>query len=227
MRTFLKQLILFLVLSGMLLIMVGCGGGGGGGGNGGGLDEAAIKLDIEKRIKSFKAAVEAYDVKGMLGFLEESAADPLTIVEGENKYSKSYETLETELKGDEHNQLYWRKPPSEGGNGYTLLMEVLEIAYGSITASGAFATVFFIIIEAAEDPEIPGQVTDQGDMVCEMVKAGGTWYCRKMTIHFEPVEAGASSAGSSAPSILYQVASKGVSSTGRTGGFGFGRFDFE
>ena len=47
MRTF-KKLILFLVLSGMLLIMVGCGGGGGGGGNGGGLDEAAIKLILKE-----------------------------------------------------------------------------------------------------------------------------------------------------------------------------------
>lgn len=216
------------MLSGMLLTTVGCVGGGGGG-NGGGLDEAAIKQEIENRIYSFRDAVQAYDVEEMLGFLDESAAEPLTIVEGEstNYYSKEYGKLESELKEDEPDQLHWRKPPAEGGNGYTLTMELGTIVYGSVGASGVFATVSFIIEEAAEKPEIPQQITDRGNMVCEMVKAGGVWYCRKMTINFNPLQAGAASVEGSALSIQYHSARKTGNNTGRAGGFGFGRFDFE
>jgi hypothetical protein len=53
----------------MFLIMVGCGGKNGRGGGGGGPKDAEIKQAITVRLNSFKTAVEAYDVEGMLDFL--------------------------------------------------------------------------------------------------------------------------------------------------------------
>lgn len=223
MRTFLKQLILFLVLSGMLLLMVGCGGGGGN--SGGGLDEAAIKLDIEKRIKSFKAAVEAYDVEGMLGFLEETDSEKQLAIaeEGSDPYPKSYETLETELTEDAEKQLRWRKSPAEGGNGYTLTMQLGTITYSNLGASGANAIVPFSIFEAAESPAINSTLTDTGRMTCAMVKTQGEWRCREMAIYFDanPGGAGASSTGAMAVASS-QAASRARNNKKSTKGLGFG-----
>ena len=125
MRSFLKRLFLLLGISGLLLMGTGCGGNNGGGG--GGSTDTAIKQAITSRINSFKTAVEAYDVAGMLDFLakETGAEKILTIVEEDvDSYDKDYTTLESELREDEGKQRHWRKSPAEGGNGYTLTMEL-------------------------------------------------------------------------------------------------------
>lgn len=225
MRSFWWLPALSLVISGLLLVVAGCGTKSGGGG---GLNNAEIEHAIGARVNSFKAAVEAYNVQEMLDFLEKETEPEkkLAISEGgSTPYEKSYNLLKSELEEDEPNQVYWRKPVSEGGYGYTLTMELGTIAYSSVAASGAFATVPFTIKEEADG--IPQQITDLGNMVCEMVKVGGVWSCRKMTINFNPVQAGASPAGLASLSVQAQTASKGGNNTARTGGFGFGRFDFE
>lgn len=226
MRTFFKQLVLFLGISGILLIMAGCGVKGGGGG----LDDAKIKQAIDARVNSFKTAVEAYDVEGMLDFLEKtSSAEQLTIAEGkklDHKYPKTYETLKSELEQDERKQQYWRKPPLEGGNGYTLNMELESITYNKLSAGGADAVVSFTIIEAAQEPSINPETTDKGHMTCAMVKLQGTWRCHKMTIVFYgPDEISASSVLNSVSVASYQAASQ--TGNNKTKGFCFGRFDFD
>src|SRR5690554_4580027 len=220
MRSFWRLPVLSLVISGLLLVVTGCGGGGG-------LDDAAIEQAIGARVNSFKAAVEAYNVIEMLDFLEKETEPErkLAISEGGSlPYEKSYNLLKSELEEDEPKQVYWRKPVSEGGYGYILTMELGTIAYSSVGASGAFAMVPFTIKEEADG--IPQQVTDVGNMVCEMVKVGGVWYCRKMTINFNPPQAGVSAAGGTA-FIRAEVAGKGRSGAVKKNGFCFGRFDFE
>lgn len=204
MKTLLKRLVLFFVLSGMLLIMAGCGGGG--------LDEAEIKQDIDTRIDSFKAAVEAYDVVEMLGFLEETDSEKQLAIaeEGSDPYYKSYTKLETELGEDQDKQLHWRKPPAEGGNGYTLTMQLGTITYSNLGASGANVIVPFTIIEAAESPAINPITTDTGRMTCAMVKTQGEWRCREMTIYFDANPGGTSS---SSAAVMSLASSRAASQT--------------
>jgi hypothetical protein len=208
MRSFLKRLFLFFMIFGLFLMVTGCGGkkgGSGGGGGGGGTKDAEIKQAITTRINSFKTAVEAYDADGMLAFLEQETNmdKKLTIVEGSdgiNKYDKDYTTLESELNQDKDKQRHWRKSPEEGGNGYTLTMKLDAITFSKMKESGAYATVPFTIIEAAEDPFIEPVITDQGHMVCEMVKLRGTWYCQKLTINFYASDPSSSGGINSMPS---------------------------
>ena len=86
--------------------------------------------------------MEAYDVAGMLDFLakETGAERILTIVEEDvASYDKDYTTLESELREDEGKQRHWRKSPAEGGNGYTISMELGTITFSNIKESGAYA----------------------------------------------------------------------------------------
>jgi hypothetical protein len=221
-RSFWKLFVLSLAISGLLLVVAGCGAKSGGGG---GLDEAAIRQEIDARINSFKAAVEAYDVDVMLSFLEETDSEKqLAIAEGgSDPYYKSYERLETELGEDQKKQLHWRKPPAEGGNGYTLTMQLGTITYSNLGASGANAIVPFSIFEAAESPAINSTLTDTGRMTCAMVKTQGEWRCREMAIYFDanPGGAGASSTGAMAVASS-QAASRARNNKKSTKGLGFG-----
>ncbi len=228
MRSFLKRLFLLLGISGLLLMGTGCGGNNGGGG--GGSTDTAIKQAITSRINSFKTAVEAYDVAGMLGFLakETGAEKILTIVEEDvASYDKDYTTLESELREDEGKQRHWRKSPAEGGNGYTLTMELGTITFSNIKESGAYAVVPFAIIEAAEKPLIKPQTTDEGRMVCTMVKNQGIWRCEKLTIYYNALMQSSSVGQSAALSVSGHGARRTRSTATQTRGFSFGSFAFE
>ena len=230
MRKLLKQLFLFLMISGVLLTVTGCGGNKGGGESGGGTNDAEVKQEITARIDSFKTAVEAYDVEGMLGFLakDTGAERILTIVEeGVEPYDKDYTTLESELREDEGKQRHWRKSPAEGGNGYTLTMELGTITFSNIKESGAYAVVPFAIIEAAEKPLIKPQTTDEGRMVCAMVKNQGIWRCEKLTIYYNALMQSSSVGQSAALSVSGHGARRTRSTATQTRGFSFGSFAFE
>lgn len=219
MRTLLKRLFLFLGISGILLIMAGCNLKVSLGGSG----DTETTREIEKSINSFKAAVEAYDVEGMLSFLEENPPeDPLTIVEGNDRYDKTYETLKTELEEDAPYQLTWRKPSTEeGGWGYTLTMQLGTVIFTRLGTSGANVVVPFSIIEASEKLSHEAE-TDRGHMVYSMVKLQGTWRCRHMTIHFNPAgNTGSASINSVGPASS-QVISKARYNKKRAKGFGLG-----
>ncbi|NLU42646.1 MAG: hypothetical protein GXX08_10620 [Firmicutes bacterium] len=188
---------------------------------GGGIDTAQIQAAISERIAAFAEAVEDYDVDGMLGFLDESSFS-LTICEGDSEYNKTYAELKAELEEDEPKQLQWRRPVSEGGNGYVLTMELGTLVFSSVSATGAQAATPFTIKEQAEFPEIPEETTDGGTIACEMVKLGGQWLCQKMTITYQTV-------------ILIEASRRGAASmeSGDAGsgddlthGFGFGKLAF-
>ncbi len=191
-----KRLLALLCLSGLVLMLAGCGGGGGGG------DDAEIQEAIAARIHSFKTAVEAYDVDGMLAFLDENDFI-LTITENGSSYQKTYAVLAGELAADEAKQLHWRAAVPDG-HGYVLAMELGAVAFENLSAAGGMATVPFTIKEKAAD--IPEMVTDTGSMVCEMASLAGVWRCQRLAIHFNPAKACTNRAA--AP-----------------GGFGFGRLD--
>lgn len=224
MRAFWKQLVLFLGIFGLLLTMAGCGGESGGGGNGAG--DTEIKQAITVRINAFKTAVEAYDVEGMLDFLNNTdAADKVTIAEaGIGSYFKDYTTLKIELEEDRGKQIYWRQSPPVG-KGYTLTMKLETITYSNLNASGAYAVVPFTIIEAAQAPEIGPDETDRGNMVCEMVNFQGTWRCQKMTINFYSPGRSVSSVKIATPLASSKPAYKNERSQEGTAGFGFGDFE--
>jgi hypothetical protein len=226
MRKLLKQLFLFLMISGVLLTVTGCGGNKGGGESGGGTNDAEVKQEITARIDSFKTAVEAYDVEGMLGFLHNTGSNEQLIIadEGLDSYSKDYATLETELREDEGKQRHWRKSPP-AGNGYTLTMKLGAIIFSDIKESGVIVVVPFEIIEAAEDPPIEATMTDHGHMTCEMVKIQGIWRCQKLVINF--YDLAKSKRLSSAPMAIGNVARPARNMAKLTRGFSFGSFAFE
>lgn len=229
MKTFPKPLAFFFVLIGLLLLGTGCGGKKGGGGGGSGTKDAELKQAITARINSFKTAVEAYDVEGMLDFLYNTGSkEQLTIAEeGVGSCSKDYTTLETEVREDEGKERHWRKSPAEGGNGYTLTMKLSTITFSNIKESGAYAVVPFEIKEAAENPSIPPITTDHGHMTCEMVKIQGTWRCQKLTINFYTLN-NAPSGGKNALTLASYIGGRGKGSkTKGTRGFSFGSFVFE
>ena len=212
---------------GLLLTVTGCGGNKGGGG--GGTKDAAIKQAITARINSFKTAVEAYDVEGMLVFIHNTGSnDQLIIADGGlDSYNKDYATLETELREDEGKQRHWRKSPARGGNGYALTMELGTITFSNIKESGAYAVAPFIIKEAAENPFIEQTITDRGHMTCEMVKLQGTWGCQKLTINFYAPD----KVPSGGKSSIMLASNNGVRGNRDrikdTRGFSFGSFVFE
>lgn len=231
MRNFLKRLLLFLGIFGLLLIATGCGDKKDGDGGGGGLKDTEIKQAITARIKSFRTAVEAYDVEGMLDFLHNTGSNEQLIIAeggvGAYSYNKDYATLENELRQDAGKQLHWRKSPAEGGYGYTLTMELEEIIYNKLSAGGADAVVYFTIIEAAQEPFIEPTITDTGHMACEMVKLQGTWRCQKMTIVFYSSDKSPSGGLNSTLSASHNLKHNSKNSTGKTRGFSLGRFNFE
>ena len=169
-----ERMFLFLVVL-LLLLLSGCVGSR--------IDKAEITKAVTEKIHMFRGAVEAYNVETMLGFLDQETFT-LSIKEGGvTAPLKDYAKLREELEEDEEKQLRWRQAPP-AGYGYVLRMELGEVIYaGNVTDMAAVGTVSFIITEQAEG--IPGQVTDQGTIVCEMVKKGGHWLCQRMTIHFE------------------------------------------
>ncbi|NLU42137.1 MAG: hypothetical protein GXX08_08025 [Firmicutes bacterium] len=207
-----------LVLAVVLLFAIpGCFGGGGG--TDGGIDQTQIQAAIGQRIAAFVEAVEDFDVDGMLGFLDEDSFS-LTISEGGSEYSKTYTELKAELEADEPKQLQWRKPESEGGNGHVLTMELGTIVYSSVSETGAQAAAPFTIKESAENPQIPETTTDTGTIACEMVKLGGQWLCRQMTITYDDLaKASYRGAGSSESGNAESIEDG-------TTGFGFGQFAF-
>ena len=228
MRTLSRRLLLVLALFGLLLLATGCGGQKSGGGGGG--DDTGTKQAITARINSFKAAVEVYDADGMLDFLarETGAEKILTIAEeGVGSYDKDFNKLEAELREDAGKQRHWRKSPAEGGNGYTLTMELGTITFSSVKESGAYAVVPFAITEAAQDPLIEPITTDRGHMTCEMVKLQGTWRCQKLTIHFYAPDKVASGEMSALTLTSHHGVRSNGSRTKGTRGFSFGRFTFE
>lgn len=179
MKNLVKRALYFAAVFSLALILVGCFGLGN------------IKRDRENRdaiadrLNAFGRAVEIYDVEGMLAFLNEEGF-VLTIVEGGNPaYEKSYAVLEEELREDEEKQLRWRKPVEQGGQGYILTMEFGTLTYSNMTATGAVVVADFTILEDTD--EIEQIITDRGSIICEMVQLEQTWYCQKMTIHFESV----------------------------------------
>jgi hypothetical protein len=117
----------------------------------------------------------------MLGFLVQDDSFKPTISEETSSYNKTYATLKTELEEDQAKQLHWRQAPPEG-HGYVLPMELGTIVFSNTSASGAIATVPFKIKEQAQEPEIPQTITDEGQIVCEMVSLQGNWRCQDMTI---------------------------------------------
>lgn len=224
MKISVKKAILCLSISGLLLIMAGCGGKP----SGDTFDKTEIQQAVEARIKSFRTAVEDYNVESMLNFLDQDAFQ-LTIAEGgiSLSYSKGYTKLNNELEEDRGKQLHWREP-ARVGHGYILTMELGAITYSKINASGACAVIPFTIKEEAEDPKISQRTTDKGHMTCDMVKLQGSWRCREMTINFEPPTSTKSVSSSQivTPSALYKVAYKTGSSEGRRRGICFGCFNF-
>ena len=208
-----------LILAVVLLFTVsGCFGGGGG--SGGGIDQTQIQAAIAAKIAAFAEAAEDYDVDGMLGFLDEDSFR-LTISEGDSEYDKTCTELRAELEEDESKQLQWRKPEAEGGNGYALTMELGTIVYSDVSATGAQAAAPFTIKESAQNPQIPETTTDTGTIACEMVKLGGQWLCRKMTITYDTDDARASYRGAASPE-------SGDAEAGDdwTIGFGLGKLSF-
>lgn len=148
MKISIKKLVAFLLICGLLLVMAGCGpspvgNGGGGGGNGPIGNESEIKNAIDKRVNSFREAVERYDVDGMLAFLDKDNFE-LTIAEGGNNSTKPFDTLEEELIEDEEKQLHWRDPVPEG-HGYVLTMEFYNLIYDTLSSSGARLIVEFYV----------------------------------------------------------------------------------
>ena len=165
---------LFLVVI-LLLLLSGCVGSR--------IGKTETTEAITEKIHMFRGAVEAYNVETMLGFLDQEMFT-LTIKEGGvTAPIKDYAKLREELEEDEEKQLRWRQAPP-AGYGYVLRMELGEVIYASnVTDMAAVGTVSFTITERAEG--IPEQVTDEGTIVCEMVKKGGHWLCQRMIIHFE------------------------------------------
>lgn len=182
----LTSIITFLLcFSGLMLLATGCGKSSGGGG---GDQYTEVKKAIAAKINSFKTSVEAYNVDGMLAFLDENNFEGLYIAEGNNPpYEKNYNTLRDELKADEDKQLNWRNPVPDG-KGYALTMELDSIVYSNLSQSGAVASVGFTIKEKADG--VPEKVTDTGTMVCEMVNTQGEWFCRRLTINFVVMDQG-------------------------------------
>ena len=167
-----QKLILLLVIVGLILLVAGCDKKA---------DATEIQHDITNSVKSFKTAVQAYDVNNMLRFLVQDISFQLTISEGNSFYIKDYTILKNELEEDQAKQLHWRQAPPEG-HGYVLIMELGTIIFSNISASGAIATIPFTVKEQVQDPQIPQTVTDAGQIACEMVRLQGTWRCQKMTI---------------------------------------------
>lgn len=201
-----------LVLAVVLLFAIpGCFGGGGGTG---GIDETQIQAAIGQRIAAFVEAVEDFDVDCMLGFLDEDSFS-LTISEGGSQYSKTYAELRAELEADEPKQLQWRRPVSEGGNGYVLTMELGTTVYSNVSETGAQAAAPFTIKERAQNPQIPETTTDTGTIACEMAKLGGQWLCRTMTITYDTDDARVSYRGATSPE-------RGDAQSGTNGTIGFG-----
>jgi hypothetical protein len=205
MKLWMQKLTLLLVIVGLLLLVAGCGKK---------VDEAQIQQDITEGVNSFKTAVQAYNVANMLGFLVKDVSFKLTISEGTGSYDKNYATLKTELEEDQEKQLHWRQSPPEG-HGYVLIMDLGTIIFSNTSASGAIATVPFKIKELAQEPEIPQDVTDEGQIVCEMVNLQETWRCQKMTIVYYVSDK--TSAGAHSTKTGEDVAQ----------GFCFGRFGLE
>ena len=208
-----KRLIILLWISGLVLMLAGCGGGGGG-------DDTEIQNAIAAKIDSFRAAVEAYVVDGMLAFLDENDFILTISEDGSTPYDKEYAVLQAELEEDEAKQLHWRGS-TPNGHGYSLTMELGTITYSNLSASGGVATVPFTIKEKADDPPIPETITDTGGMVCEMVNLQGQWRCRRMTINYGGM--GAIPLSSQAAAL----GTKGGEGTATTGSFSFGQFDLE
>jgi hypothetical protein len=105
-------------------------------------------------------------------------------------------------------------------------MELGAINFSNITASGAFARVYFAIKEAAQKPLIQQQITDYGHMVCAMVKIQGTWRCQKLTINFyDPAES--ANPVNSAPMVARGRAYQTRTGTQAARGFSFGSFVFD
>lgn len=198
-------------LTGLLLLMSGCGSS-----NAGGDSNIGVKDTVAAKVNSFKTGVEAYNVNGMLAFLDENNFEGLFIVEGDSSpQEKDYATLKGELEDDEGKQLNWREPVPDG-IGYVLTMELGTIVYSNLTTSGAIASVGFTIKEKADG--VPEEVTDTGTMVCEMVNMQGEWLCRRLTINFDVINGG---------SILSQAGWQGVTVSKQKNGFGFASFNLE
>lgn len=209
-----KRILTLICILGLAIALAGCGGGGGKGG--GGKDDADVKKAINEVLNYFRIAVEEYNVREMLGYLDENDFK-LTIAEkGSDSYEKDYATLKTELEEDEAKQLRWRNNDPLVGYGYILTMEFGTISFSDVSSSGAYVVVPFTIKEEAEG--ISQVVTDTGSMICEMVYLNGQWRCRRMTINYDTTGA-------------IQLTSKmllGASVSKRSangGGFGFAMLD--
>lgn len=170
------------------------------------VDEAAVKAAVGAVIEGFESAVEAYDVDGMLACLS-GAGFKLTLKEAGLSYTKTFEVLEGELRGDEENQLAWRKPADQGGYGYSLDLELGTRVFSNITATGAIVTQTHEVYESAAKLGIDRLKTDNGTIIWHFAKISGAWKATAMTITFEPVQRS-----------VYAVAMRAPKSAG----FGFG-----
>lgn len=202
MRVLNKKTVLLLVSAVLFLTLTGCGGGG----QSNVVDKTKIQMEVQGAIALFTKAVGAYDVEGMLGFLDQEFS--LTISEGSFSYYKNLERLREELEEVEDRQLRWRLGiEEEGGHGYALKMELDNFVYANEMEKSANAVVNFVIKESAA--EIEEMITDQGSIVVEMVRKEGTWVCQKMTINFESLDS---------------ASSVSTASLARKHGLGFGTF---
>ncbi len=143
------------------------------------VDETLIEQEISAKIYSFREAVQAYDVEGMLAFLDQDNFS-LTITEDGQSYQglKDLATLRNELAEDEEKQLRWREE-----QGYILTMVLGNISLSNVSKAGAIALVPFEIFEETEG--ISQALTDEGTMVVTMVKMEGDWLCQEMVNDFK------------------------------------------
>lgn len=176
MSVFFRRQTVFYVMVLLLVSLTGCGSGSS-------INKTEVQKVITQRILGFKDAVEAYNVEKMLEFLKEEGFELAISENGGVPYYKDYITLEAELKEGEAKQLKWRRPLLEGGQGYVLTMTFGTLTWSQTTENAAITVVPFTIKEKSE--EIIEQVTDQGEIVFEMVKAQGVWLCNKMSIRFD------------------------------------------
>ena len=152
MKISIKKLAVFIWICGLLLAMAGC------------LDKLEEYIDIgednegktegykdaiAKRVYSFGEAVEKYDVDGMLAFLDGNSFK-LIIAEGGHEDVKDFELLKKELIEDEEKQLHWRDPVPEG-HGYDLTLELSNLKYNKLSATGARLIVEYRVWGRADE----------------------------------------------------------------------------
>ena len=146
------------------------------------VDVAKETALIRSVVSNWEAAVEGYDVDGMLAPLTNSFV--LTLEEGGNRTTKTIDQLSQELLGDKENQDYWRL---NYGYGLDLVIECFVVE--NLGHTSAHVVNRFSVYEWATGttPPIGKRITDKGAMEWDLIKVSGKWLVSGMLIYFEPL----------------------------------------